>query len=107
MTETSHEFNWYSDEDTDHIVVRQQPATAVYISPYNEVVIRQQGDYRDDDHWVHLTKDNAARVASAILKAIAAIELSASAPGMGAAERTVEQSPPLLTFIDDKEVRTE
>jgi hypothetical protein len=71
------------------------------------VVIRQQADYGYEDHWLHLTRNNAAKVASAILKAVAAIELCASAREVGAAELTVEQLPPPLTAIEKKEVPTE
>lgn len=43
MTGYSPEFDWNPSNDTDHsIVVRHQPAIAVYTNPHDEVVIRQQ-----------------------------------------------------------------
>ena len=56
-----------------HIVVRQQPATAVYLNSHDEVVILQQAD-RDEDRWVYVSKSNAVRVAYAILRAAGAVE---------------------------------
>ena len=63
----SHNFDWYSDDGESSIVVRHQPATAVYTNPQGEVVIRQQDQYGDDDDFVYVTKDNALKVAQAIL----------------------------------------
>ena len=60
------DFDWCRDSES--VVVRHQPAIAVYINPHGEVVIRQEGQY-DDDHWIYLTRDNAPKVAQAILEA--------------------------------------
>ncbi len=68
---------------------------------------RSQGEYGNEDQWVHLTRHNAVRVASAIITAIGAIDRIASAPCIRLAERGTEQSPTLLTFIEDKEVPSE
>ena len=69
MTGHSPEFDWNPSNDTDHsIVVRHQPAIAVYTNPHDEVVIRQQDQYDEsDDHFVYITKDNVLRVAQRML----------------------------------------
>jgi len=68
----SHNFDWYSDDGESSIVVRHQPATAVYTNPH-EVVMRQQ--YGDEDDFVYVTKNNALKVAQAILS-LAGIEVA-------------------------------
>jgi hypothetical protein len=62
---TSDDFNWYNKDDS--IVVRHQPATAVYTNPHGEVVVRQQDQYGDEDDFIYIAKDNALKVAQAIL----------------------------------------
>ena len=60
---TSNDFNWNPSGDDGHdIVVRHQPAIAVYLNPHGEIVIRQQDEY-DQDHYVYVTKDNVSKVA--------------------------------------------
>ena len=71
----SHNFDWYSDDGETSIVVRHQPATAAYTNPHGEVVIRQQDQYGDEDDFVYVTKDNALKVAQAILS-LAGIEVA-------------------------------
>jgi len=63
------EFDWNPVSDTDHsIVVRGQPAIAVYLNPHDEVVIRQQDQYDEsDDHFVYVTKDNLLKVVKRML----------------------------------------
>ena len=55
---TTKDFDWYGDSES--VVVRHQPAIAVYLNPHGEVVIRQEGQY-DEDHWIYVTRDNAVR----------------------------------------------
>ena len=75
MTGYSPEFDWNPRNDTDHsIVVRHQPAIAVYINPHDDVVIRQQDQYDDsDDHFVFVTKGNVLKVAQWMLE-VAGVE---------------------------------
>jgi hypothetical protein len=40
-------FDW-SDEDNENVVLRMQPATAIYLNPFGQIVIRQDGGYDDD-----------------------------------------------------------
>jgi hypothetical protein len=47
-----HQFCW-TDDDT---VIREQSETAVYINPYNEVIIRQR-PYPDDDVFVLIKRE--------------------------------------------------
>jgi hypothetical protein len=77
MTGYPPEFDWNPDNDTDHsIVVRHQPAIAVYLNPHDELVIRQQDQYDDsDDHFVFITEDNVLRVVERMLEA-AGIEMA-------------------------------
>jgi hypothetical protein len=73
MSGYSPEFDWNPSNDVDHsIVVRHQPAIAVYLNPHDEVVIRQQDDY-DHDQFVYITKDNVLKVVERVL-AIAGIQ---------------------------------
>jgi hypothetical protein len=71
MTGYTPDFDWNPSRDADHsIVVRGQPAIAVYLNPHDEVVIRQEGQYDpSDDHFVYVTKPNALMVARAVLEA--------------------------------------
>ena len=55
------DFCW-SDEET---LIRTQPATAVYINPYDEVVIRQQdyhGPCADDDKIILIDRKYLPRL---------------------------------------------
>ena len=73
-TET-HEFDW-TDDDAD-IVVKAQPAIAIYAGPAG-VIIRRQGDWDEhDDGVVWFGVDQALAVAKAIM---AAAELHAKDP---------------------------
>jgi hypothetical protein len=71
MTNQCPEFDWNPNRDEDHsIVVRGQPAIAVYLNPHDEVVIRQEGQYDpSEDNFVYVTKPNALIVAKAVLEA--------------------------------------
>ena len=64
-TET-HEFDW--TDDAADVVVKAQPAVAVYPGPAG-VIIRLEGDFNDDDGMVWFSVDKAPAVASAILEA--------------------------------------
>lgn len=62
-------FDWTHD---DAIVLREQPALAVYTNPRNEVVIRQACAWdEDDDTVIFVLPENARAVADAILVAAA------------------------------------
>jgi len=74
---TSKDFDWYGDSES--VVVRHQPAIAAYLNPHDEVVIRQDGQY-DDDHWICVTKDNAVKVAQAILETAGIENCTKAAP---------------------------
>jgi hypothetical protein len=54
----SKEFSW-SEEIP---VVPSQPAIAVYFNPNNDVVIRQEAPYPDDDQWVYIRRENLPRL---------------------------------------------
>jgi len=80
MTGYSPEFNWNPRNDTDtSIVVRHQPAIAVYLNPHDEVVIRQQDQFDESaDHLVFVTNDNVRKVAERML-ALAEVEIQTPA----------------------------
>ena len=60
------EFDWH---DTDEVIVREQPAVAVYLNLAGDIVLRQQGDVFDDDAWIWFHPEHAAAIAAAILEA--------------------------------------
>jgi hypothetical protein len=65
-------FEWRNEDgtQTEHVVVRHQPAIAVYLNPHDQVVIRQEGHYDpDEDQWIYIAPDNVPKVAQAILEA--------------------------------------
>lgn len=60
------DFDW--NEIADDIVVAHQAPIAVYTNPDEDIVIRQDGDwYRRDDAWIVVRRENARRLAEAIL----------------------------------------
>ena len=62
----SDRFDWRSD---DSIVLRHQPATAVYRNACNAVVIRQEGAGDEEDQFVILRDADAVRIVVAALQA--------------------------------------
>ena len=48
----------FSLQDDDVIVVPSQPAIAVYFNPRGDIVIRQESQYGDEDHWVYIVPAN-------------------------------------------------
>lgn len=60
------DFDW--NDVADDIVVAHQAPIAVYTNPDEDIVIRQDGDwYRRDDAWIVVRRENARRLAEAIL----------------------------------------
>ena len=63
----THGFDW-ADDDAD-IVVKAQPAIAIYAGPAG-IVIRHQGDWNDDDDGVvWFAPEHALAIAKAIMAA--------------------------------------
>jgi hypothetical protein len=58
-----HEFDWHRDPD---VVVPHQSAIAVYFNPHGAVVIRQAGQYPDDDSWVVVRPENLSALIAAL-----------------------------------------
>jgi hypothetical protein len=54
VNDGSRDFSW---ADTEHVVLRCQPQTAVYLNPHDEVVIRQEA-WPDEDVWVRIHRTN-------------------------------------------------
>jgi hypothetical protein len=68
-------FDWTHD---DAVVLREQPAVAVYTNPHNEVVIRQACAWdEDDDTVIFILPENARAVADAIVASAAPLLRSA------------------------------
>jgi hypothetical protein len=66
---TSDDFNWNTAVDEGTVVVRHQPAIAVYTNPHDEVVIRQEGHYGpDEDQFIYLTRENVRKVVNKVLE---------------------------------------
>jgi hypothetical protein len=63
----SRDFDWL--EADEHVAVPEQQALAVYTNPRGDVVVRQRGDYPDEDVWIIVNPANAAALAAAILEA--------------------------------------
>lgn len=59
----SPQFSEFSWRDLDVICVRSQPAVAVYKNPRGEIVIRQESQFGDDDHWICLQPENVELLA--------------------------------------------
>ncbi len=67
--DNNHDFDW--QKDAGDVIVRSQPAMAVYTNPKGDVVLRQECDglSRDgEDDVVWFAVDHARAVAAAILK---------------------------------------
>lgn len=61
----SGDFDWHDDVA---IIVLTQPAIAIYTNPSGGIVIRQEGWGEDSDVFVVIRPENAAAVASAIMR---------------------------------------
>jgi hypothetical protein len=71
------EFDW-TGEDRDSIIVHHQPAIAVYRNADGHVVIRQEGHYGpEEDHFVLVRPENAARLVDAIMAIVRQLGSSA------------------------------
>jgi hypothetical protein len=61
------EFDWFSADDC--IVLREQPATAIYVNKANALVIRQEKTWdRDEDTFVYIRPEYAINFAKYLLK---------------------------------------
>jgi hypothetical protein len=60
------DFNWHDDES---IVLREQPATAIYTNKHGVLVIRQKGDWdAEHDTFAFITPENAVVFMEALAK---------------------------------------
>jgi hypothetical protein len=72
----SESFRWCNDET---VVVRTQMAIAIYLNPYGELVIRQEGQmHPDEDVWVVIAPDNVPAVIEAMQEAIGTADAPAT-----------------------------
>jgi hypothetical protein len=67
MSSPHSNFDW-ADLDDGELIVRTQYAIAIYSNPKNDVVIRQESQYGEEEDTVILTPAHAVTVARAILK---------------------------------------
>ncbi len=105
------DFDWTDDES---IVLRDQPAIAVYVNPHGALVIRQERSWNEEeDTWIVIQRENVRLVA---LQMLAVLGMSADTlppeqtdePNSSGAARqkryrerqTHHQSPPLVADGD-------
>ena len=81
MTGASEHFDWNPNgENGGDIIVRHQPAIAIYLNPHGELVIRQEGYYGpDEDQFVFVSAANMLNVAEKMLET-AGIDMSVAEP---------------------------
>lgn len=61
------EFDWYRTDDC--IVLREQPATAIYVNNTGSLVIRQEKTWdRDEDTFIYVRPEYAINFAKYLLK---------------------------------------
>lgn len=65
----SDDFEWHGPEATA-VVVRHQPAIAVYRNVDDDVVVRQRGDYPDEDQFVIVSMDCLPTLIAALQREI-------------------------------------
>jgi hypothetical protein len=62
---SSLDFDWVKD---DSVVIKRQPALAIYQNAAGDIVVRSEGDYSpDEDGFVYIRPEHAARVCAAIM----------------------------------------
>jgi hypothetical protein len=49
------DFNWYGD---DSVVLEKQLRTAVYLDQHDDLVIRQEADYSDNEVFIFIARQN-------------------------------------------------
>jgi hypothetical protein len=60
------DFNWHDDPS---VVLKSQPATAIYYNPNGCIVIRQERSWAEDsDPFVYITPENAVTFMEALAK---------------------------------------
>lgn len=60
------DFNWHDDES---IVLREQPATAIYTNKHGVLVIRQKAEWdAEHDTFAFITPENAVRFMESLAK---------------------------------------
>lgn len=60
------EWDWYSDENKESIVVPSVSAVAVYTNNHGDIVLRQQDSMGEEDSVIILPRSLAATVVQAI-----------------------------------------
>lgn len=60
------DFDWHDDP---HVVLRSQPATAIYYNPKGHIVIRQERSWAEEsDPYVYISPENATTFMEALAK---------------------------------------
>ena len=78
-------FDWTEPENT---VVRTQMAIAVYLNPFGELVIRQEGQFHpDEDTWIVIAPDNVPAVIEAMQEVMGVNSASVGNKDLTAANR--------------------
>lgn len=78
-------FEWHKDLK---VAVRTQMAIAVYLNPYGELVLRQEGQFHpDEDVWIVIAPDNVVAVTDAMHAAMGAVPATRVTKDRTAAKR--------------------
>lgn len=65
----SDEFNWVDARKEGTVVVPEQAAIAVYENPNGDLVIRQQGEMGEDDHFIYIQHTYLPRLIASLEQA--------------------------------------
>jgi hypothetical protein len=74
------DFDWEEARQDPATFIPEQPATAIFTNPNGDLVIRQQGDYREEDQFVVIARTNVERLLVAISETMGLEPLAAPAP---------------------------
>jgi hypothetical protein len=66
----SDDFEWHESAD---VVIRHQPAVAMYLNCDDQVVIRQRADYPDDDQFVIIDQASLPRLIAGLQSYLAPV----------------------------------
>jgi hypothetical protein len=71
----SDDFDWDAATADGHVVVPDQAAIACYINPFGNVVLRQEGQYPEEDTWIVCQPIYVEALAIALLRAAGRTDL--------------------------------
>ena len=75
------DFKWNTD-DADSVVLQHQPRTAIYHTQGGSVVVRQEGEFGEDDELIYLTPHGALVVAWRLIEEAHLVGLPQPSPSL-------------------------